>query len=61
MTAWLAVIGAIAQIALLLIQSYNAKDAETKQVHTDNAKEITDAIASGDLSRINAVVQRLRS
>ncbi len=60
MMGWLTVIGAIAQIVLLLLQSHNTKEADAKQAHADKAKEISDAIASGDISRINSVVQQLR-
>lgn len=61
MTGWLTVIGAVFQIVLLLLQSHNTKEADSKQAKADQAKGITDAIASGDLSRINSVVQQLRS
>lgn len=57
---WLAVIGGIIQVVLLLIQSHTAKESEVKQNHADNAKAISDAIASGDISKLNAVIQQLR-
>lgn len=60
MTAWIAVIGAIFQIVLLLLQSHYSKNADVKKVKADHAKEISDAIASGDISRINSAVQQLR-
>lgn len=61
MTAWITVIGAIFQVVLYLLQSHGAKQAVVKQAHADKAKEISDAIASGDISRINGVIGGLRS
>lgn len=60
MGAWLTVIGAIFQVILLLLQSHYAKERDVKQLHADNAKKISDAIASGDISRINAIIMGLR-
>ncbi len=60
MASFLAIIGALFQIILLTIQSHNAKDADAKQASANKSKEISDAVASGDVSRINSVVQRLR-
>lgn len=60
MASWLTVIGAIVQVVLLLLQAYYAKENDAKQVSADKAKQISDAVASGDLSRINAIVQQLR-
>lgn len=60
MAAWLTVLGAIAQIVLLLFQSHNAQEAQVKQAKADKAKEISDAIASGNISNINDVVGKLR-
>ncbi len=60
MSVWLTVIGALFQIILLLIQSYSAKDADVKKVSADKAKEIADAVSSGDHSRINAVITGMR-
>ncbi len=60
MSAWLVVIGAILQIVIAIMQCHNAKDADTKALHAKNAKDIADAVSSGDVSNINAVVQRLR-
>ena len=58
--AWITVIGAILQIVLLLLQSHYSQTAEVKQLKADKAKEISDAIASGDISRINSIIQQLR-
>jgi hypothetical protein len=60
MTAWLTVISAVFQVVLLLLQSHATKEADAKQAKADQAKGISDAIASGDISRINSVVQQLR-
>ncbi len=60
MAALLTVIGAILQVVLLLIQSHNAKEDDVKKLHADNAKKITDAIASGDTSAIHRIFQQLR-
>ncbi len=60
MTGWLTVIGAIIQVILLLLQSHYAKESDVKQSKADSAKQISDAIASGDISRINSIVQFLR-
>lgn len=60
MAAWLTVIGAILQVVLLLLQSHYSKESDVKQSKADKAKEISDAVASGDISRINSVVQQLR-
>lgn len=57
---WLVVVGAIFQVILLLLQSHGAKEEEVKKLKADKAKEISDAIASGDISRINDVVGKLR-
>lgn len=54
------VIGAILQIVLLSLKSYYAKESEIKQAHADKSKEISDSIASGDISRINAAVGSVR-
>lgn len=61
MGTWTTVFAAIFQVVLLLLQSYYEKESDAKQVKADQAKSISDAIASGDLSRINSVVQQLRS
>lgn len=61
MTAWLSVIGAVFQVVILLLQSHSANEAASKQAKADQAKGISDAIASGDVSRINSVVNSLRS
>lgn len=60
MTGLITVLGAITQVVLLLLQSHISKDNDIKQVKADKAKEISDAIASGDISRINDLVQQLR-
>ncbi len=57
---WLAVVAAIFQVILLLIQSYSAKEADVKKLKADKAKELSDAISSGDHARINAVINSLR-
>lgn len=61
MIPWVTVIGAALQVALLLIKSYYETKADAKQLHTDKAKEISDAIVSGDHGRIHSVIDRLRS
>lgn len=60
MTAWVTLIGAIFQVVLLLIQSYNTKKSEVSQAHADKAKDIADAISSKNVSAINAVVNSVR-
>lgn len=60
MTGWLTVIGAVLQVVLYLLQSHASKEVEVKQDHADKAKEISDAIASGNISRINNIVMQLR-
>lgn len=60
MNEWLVVLAAITQVVLLLLKSHYSKEDAISQSHADKAKEITDAIASKDLSRINAVVNSLR-
>lgn len=60
MTLWLAIIGAVLQIVLLSMKQLFESKAEVKQAHADKKKEISDAIASGDLSRINTVIGSLR-
>lgn len=60
MTGWLTVIGAIFQVVLLLLQSHYAKESDVKQLHADNAKKISDAIASNNIGRINATVMWMR-
>lgn len=60
MTAWITVIGAILQVVILLLQSHYNNAATVKQAKADQAKGISDAIASGDIARINSVVQQLR-
>lgn len=60
MSGWTAIIGAIFQVILLLLQSYYAKESDAKQSKADKAKQISDAVASGDVARINAVIQQLR-
>ncbi len=60
MAGILTVLGAIFQVILLLLQSHNAKEQDAKQASADKAKEISDAIASGDISRINSVIGKLR-
>lgn len=57
----LTVMGAIFQVVLLLLQSHYSKEADKKQANADKTKGIADAIASGDVSRINSIVQQLRS
>lgn len=61
MTGWLTVLGAVFQVVILLLQSHYNNEAATKQAKADQAKGISDAIASGDVSRINSAVQQLRS
>ena len=61
MTGWLTVIGAIFQVVLLLLKSHYEKLYILKQNHANKAKAISDAIASGNISTINSVVQQLRN
>lgn len=56
---WVA-IGAILQVVLLLLKAYYTKEADAKAVHTDKAKQISDAIASGSVSSINATIMGMR-
>ena len=60
MMSWLAVIGAIFQVVLLLLQSHYSKVSDIKQAKADQAKGISDAIASGDISRINSAINSVR-
>lgn len=61
MTGWLTVIGAVLQVVILLLQSHYNKQADVKQSKADQAKGISDAIATGNISNINDVVGKLRS
>ncbi len=58
---WLTALGAILQVVLLLLQSHYAKQADIKQAKADKVKDISDAIASGNISRINSIINGLRS
>lgn len=60
MTLWLTVINAVLQVMLLTMQSHASDKADIKQAKADQAKGIVDAIASGDVSRINSIVNKLR-
>ncbi len=60
MATWTTVIGAILEVVLLLLKSHYSKEADAKQASADKAKNISDAIASGDVSRINMIIQGLR-
>lgn len=57
---WATVIGAIFQIVLLLVQTHATNDADVKALKAAQVKDISDAISSGDVSRINAAVGKLR-
>jgi uncharacterized Tic20 family protein len=52
----LALISLIGPIIAWMIKN----DAESKQEKKERKQEIKDAIASGDISRIHAVIDRLR-
>ena len=54
------VIGAILQVVILLLKSHYEKESDIKKEHANNSKKISDAIASGDISRINDVIGGLR-
>lgn len=56
----LVIIDAIFQIVLLLLKAYYTKEADAKAVHTDKAKQISDAVASGSVSSINATIMGMR-
>lgn len=60
MAVWATVIGAIFQIVLLLIQTHASNDADVKAAKAAQVKEISDAISSGNVSLINAVIGKLR-
>lgn len=60
MNAWITVISAIFQIILLLIQTHATNEVDVKNLNNQKVKDISDAISSGDVSRINASIQRLR-
>lgn len=55
-----AAVAAVAGVVLLVIQLWaKANDTKAKE-KADAKKETKDAVDSGDVSRINAVIQRLR-
>lgn len=60
MATWLVIVGAIFQLVLVLIQSAMAKDSEVKAIKNAMSKEIVDAVSSGDVSRINNVINGVR-
>lgn len=54
------VIAAVFQIALLILQQMSAKKAASDAAKAAQLKVIQDAVSSGDVSKINAVIQSLR-
>lgn len=61
MTGWLTVIGAILQVVFLLLQTHAATEADIKASKAAQAKDISDAISTGNISLINAAIMRVRS
>jgi hypothetical protein len=51
---------ALLQLAGALLVWWIKADADKKKAQAERKQEIKDAVFSGDVSRINAVVQRLR-
>lgn len=60
MIGWMAALNGILQVVLLLLQAHYVKENDAKQSKADQAKAISDAIASGDASRLNSIIQQLR-
>lgn len=54
------VIAAVFQIALLVLQQMAAKTAASNAAKSAMLKSISDATSSGDVAKINAVIQQLR-
>lgn len=48
-------------LGILFFSWWTNKDAAKQKERDATEKEISDAVASGDISRINAIIQRLRS
>lgn len=53
-------IGAVIQIIFLILKNKFEKDAEIRKKKEELHNEAKSAVSSGDLSRINAVIDRLR-
>lgn len=56
----LTVIGLALMLAIYIAQWWFKRNDKTQKAKDDLDKEIKEAIASGDVSRINNVIQRLR-
>lgn len=56
----LQVIGAIIQILFLILKNKFEKDAEIKKKKEELHEEAKSAISTGDMSRINALIDKLR-
>lgn len=54
------VIAAVFQIILLTLQQMAAKNAASNAAKAAQSKGISDAVASSDVSKINAQIQELR-
>jgi flagellar basal body-associated protein FliL len=52
---------AMLSLATSIFVWWMKNDSEKKKKVSDERKEIKDAVNSGDVARINAVIQRLRS
>lgn len=60
-TSVISVIGLGLTLAIGVFQWLRSAFDTKEQARKNAQKEIEDAIASGDISRINAIIQRLRS
>ena len=61
MTTWLAVIGGVVQLVCLILSNRFEQDKEKKAKKDEISKEWVDIIKSGDLARISAFIDKLRS
>lgn len=57
---WAIVIGAVAQLLFLILSNIGNKNKEEKDNKEALSKELYEAIQSGDNSRINAIIERIR-
>lgn len=60
MDTFLSILAIFAPVIALIAKSVLETMSDRKKAKDDLSKEITDAVASGDESRINGIIQRLR-